>query len=409
MRGVAALAGPEEAAVRALEAGVDAICLGHDLPLEPVHAAVEAAVSSGRLSAGRLAESVLRLERLGRGLPIPNGIPRTSVGAEAARRAVQTEGDVRVSGIPLVLELVATPNVAAGPRGRWLAELVSERWPGAEIVRVGPQEPPPRTASDRPLVVVLQNAARHEWQQPIADVPDAVVIETGIPAWRPERPAGFVAAGGAGRANLEAAFGVRLCALVEAVDLHLQAVVAEVEQQVALELTRGLVGDPAAAEVGVDGKAAEVRDSAAPVCHLEAHRTGALAVDLDHEPPEILELGERALDLGSNAVGVAHANGRQERLDFLMREQLDQEIEVRELGASNLDAQGACAAAGWRRREGLSIPEPSATPSRTSASPATAAIVSGSSRKTTPSTSAIPGSRYVTRAAFVEPCVPSST
>jgi len=206
MRGVAALAGPEEAAVRALEAGVDAICLGHDLPLEPVHAAVEAAVSSGRLSAGRLAESVLRLERLGRGLPIPNGIPRTSVGAEAARRAVQTEGDVRVWGIPLVLELVATPNVAAGPRGRWLAELVSERWPGAEIVRVGPHEPPPRTASDRPLVVVLQNAARHEWQQPIADVPDAVVIETGIPAWRPERPAGFVAAHGAGRANLEAAF-----------------------------------------------------------------------------------------------------------------------------------------------------------------------------------------------------------
>jgi beta-N-acetylhexosaminidase len=83
---------------------------------------------------------------------------------------------------------------------------VSERWPGAEILRVGPHEPPPDTASDRPLVVVLQNAARHEWQQPIADVPDAVVIETGIPTWRPERPAGFVATHGAGRVNLEAAF-----------------------------------------------------------------------------------------------------------------------------------------------------------------------------------------------------------
>jgi len=206
MRGVAALAGPEEAAVRALEAGVDAICLGPHLPLEPVHAAVEAAVSSGRLSAERLARSVLRIGRLGRGLPTPNGIPRTSVGAEAARRALQTEGDVRVSGTPLVVELVATPNIAAGPRGRWLAELVSERWPGAEILRVGPHEPPPDTASDRPLVVILQNAARHEWQQPIADVPDAVVIETGIPTWRPERPAGFVATHGASRANLEAAF-----------------------------------------------------------------------------------------------------------------------------------------------------------------------------------------------------------
>jgi beta-N-acetylhexosaminidase len=206
MRGVAALAGPEEAAVRALEAGVDAICLGHDLPLEPVHAAVEAAVANGRLSADRLAEAALRLGRLGRGLPTTNGLPRTSVGAEAARRALVSEGDVRVAETPVVLELVATPNIAAGPRGRWLAELVSERWPGAELVRVGPHEPPPATAAGRPLVVVLQNAARHPWQQSIANVSDAVVIETGIPAWRPGRPAGFVATHGAGRASLEAAF-----------------------------------------------------------------------------------------------------------------------------------------------------------------------------------------------------------
>jgi beta-N-acetylhexosaminidase len=205
MRGVAALAGPEEAAVRALEAGVDAICLGHDLPLEPVYAAVVAAVESGRLSSDRLAESGLRLARLGRGLPTSNSVPGRSVGAEAARRALRVEGDVRLSGTPLVVELVAAPNIAAGPRGRWLAELVSARWPGAEAVRVGPHEPPPEPAQDRPLVVVVQDAARNPWQQPIADAPDAVVIESGIPAWRPERAAGFVATHGAGRASLEAA------------------------------------------------------------------------------------------------------------------------------------------------------------------------------------------------------------
>ena len=204
MAGVARIAGPEEAAVRALEAGVDAICLGHDLPLEPVHAAIEAAVSSGRLSADRLAQSALRLVKLGRGLPAPNGVPRPSVGADAARRAVRAEGEARVSAAPLVVELVAGPNIAAGPRPAWLAELVWERWPDAEVVRIGPDDPPPEP-SPRPLVVVLQDAARHRWQQPIADVADAVVIETGVPAWRPERPAGFVATHGAGRVSLEAA------------------------------------------------------------------------------------------------------------------------------------------------------------------------------------------------------------
>jgi beta-N-acetylhexosaminidase len=204
MRAVAAILGPEEAAVRALEAGVDGICLGHDLPLAPVHAAVETALANGRLSSDRLSIAALRLGQIGQGLPAPNGVPRSSVGVEAARRALRTEGEVRVSGAPLVVELVATPNIAAGPRGSWLAELVEQRWPEAELVRVGPEEPAPDVAG-RPLVVVLQDAARHAWQQAIANVPEAVVIETGVPAWRPEQSAGFVATHGAGRASLEAA------------------------------------------------------------------------------------------------------------------------------------------------------------------------------------------------------------
>jgi beta-N-acetylhexosaminidase len=207
MRGVAALAGPEEAAVRALEAGVDAICLGHDLPLEPVYAAVEAALDGGRLSEDRLLRSFQRLGQLGRRLPAPNGLPRTTVGADAARRALRAEGDVRVSGAPLVLELVASGNIAAGRRGPWFRELVFERWPESEVVRLAPGERPPDTAG-RPLLVVLQDAALHDWQQSIANAPDAVVIETGVPTWQPERPAGFVATHGAGRVSLEAALAL---------------------------------------------------------------------------------------------------------------------------------------------------------------------------------------------------------
>ncbi len=210
MRGVAALVGAEEAAVRALEAGVDAICLGHDLPYEPVHAEVVAALESGRLSPDRLAEASIRLARLGKGLPTPNGVPRSAAATEAARRALWVEGDVRIAGQPLVLELVPAPNVAAGPRPRWLGEVVGTRWPGADVRRVGPNDGVPE-ANGRPLVVVLQDAGRHDWQRRIVEAvaalrPDTVVVETGVPSWRPEGVAGVVATHGAGRASLEAAF-----------------------------------------------------------------------------------------------------------------------------------------------------------------------------------------------------------
>ena len=61
------------------------------------------------------------------------------------------------------------------------------------------------------------------------------------------------------------ALGVRDGALVEAVDLELEAVEAELAEQVALEEPRSLVGEPAAAEVGVDREPAEPRDPAALV------------------------------------------------------------------------------------------------------------------------------------------------
>ena len=77
-------------------------------------------------------------------------------------------------------------------------------------------------------------------------------------------------------------------ALVEPVDLELEPVEVEVEQQMALKETGGVVGQAAAPEVGVHREAAEIRDPAAPVLKVEAHHAGAapLAVllDLDHEP-----------------------------------------------------------------------------------------------------------------------------
>jgi beta-N-acetylhexosaminidase len=210
MRAVAALVGAEEASVRALEAGVDAICLGHDLPFVPVYDAVRTALDTGRLSDERIGEASHRLAGLGRGLPTPNGLPRSSAGAEAARRALRVEGDARVGADPLVLELVPAPNIAAGPRARWLGDVVAGRWANAEVRRVSPEDAAP-VLDGRPLVVVQQDAGRHDWQrrivEPVAAArPDAVVVETGVPSWLPEGVAGVVTTHGAGRASMEAAF-----------------------------------------------------------------------------------------------------------------------------------------------------------------------------------------------------------
>ena len=186
MRAVSATVGVEQAAVRALAAGADALLLGRDLGperLDRIEAAVLEAVPEGRL-----AEAAERVSRLG----------RRPVGADAARRALLVEGDVTLAGPPLVVELLPEPLIAAGPAGHRLADFV----PGAETV---PFDAAPLDG-DRPLVLVVRDAHRHSWQREAVEArPGAIVVETGIPLWRPAAAAGYVATHGGGRANLEAA------------------------------------------------------------------------------------------------------------------------------------------------------------------------------------------------------------
>src|SRR5688572_9568378 len=90
-------------------------------------------------------------------------------------------------------------------------------------------------------------------------------------------------------------------ALVEAVDLELEPVVVEVDEQMALERTRGRVGEVTPSKIGMDGKAAEAREPAALVRLIESHhaRSAPLPVllDLDQEAAAFPGLGERQLDL----------------------------------------------------------------------------------------------------------------
>jgi beta-N-acetylhexosaminidase len=197
MRGLADSVGVAEGAVRALEAGADALCLGHDLgddAVESVCGAIVEAVRSGRLAEARLADAGSRISDVAEWAahPEPVGVTPT-VGLDAARRALRVEGDVRLTGPPRVVELLPEPNVAAGPAEHSLAALLGPS--GNDAGR---------------FVVVLRDAHRYDWARALAakllvDHPDAIVVETGLPLWRPEQARSYVATNGAGRVNLQAA------------------------------------------------------------------------------------------------------------------------------------------------------------------------------------------------------------
>ena len=199
----------EEAAVRALAAGADALCLGHDLEDEAcgrILSAVEDAVAAGRLGEERLGEAAGRVAAVGSSVAAaPGAVGEGAVGLEAARRALEWEGRVALARPPLVVELRPRANIAAGRARHGLGDVLSS----ARVVAVDH----PRDVdvpADRQLVVVVRDAHRYAWardavERLLAQTADAVVVETGLPVWRPNGAAGYVATHGGGRVNLEAA------------------------------------------------------------------------------------------------------------------------------------------------------------------------------------------------------------
>jgi beta-N-acetylhexosaminidase len=189
MKGASGLIGVPEAAVRALIAGADLLCLGSREYAESVaaiQAAIVEAVTQGRLSEERLAESAARVDRLHDWLAEDRfaAIDRKA-GMEAARRAVRVTGEVWPLANPLFVEFGAEASIAAGPVPWGFA-------PWGEVVRTQPTAADPdavlRRAEGRPLVIVVRDAHRHADQRDLATVmlrarPDAVVVELGLPIW----------------------------------------------------------------------------------------------------------------------------------------------------------------------------------------------------------------------------------
>lgn len=204
MQGASGRIGMPEAAVRALAAGCDLLCIGTRntrAQLATIREGIRAAVRDGRLSESRLAEARGRAVGLSRpqpedGAPYAPPLPRPEwVRAEAflMRRPVQVGED------PVVARLSSRANNAVG-RVEWgigdhLGESLGVLLPGATCVDVDPEADVDTLltmAERRPLVVQGRDVARVEsLARAVVEIrakrPDALIVDEGWPDLDGER------------------------------------------------------------------------------------------------------------------------------------------------------------------------------------------------------------------------------
>jgi beta-N-acetylhexosaminidase len=188
------------------------------------------AVRSGRVPASRLEESASRVAELRNWLAAARPTAATTpavpaspdhpaapitdadVGLTAARRALRLDGTVRPLRSPVLVEIVPPSNIAVGtvPWGlsTWL--------PAADVHRISTGAVSPdavaevlAAAAGRPLIVVVRDGHRYAVAQDVvlqllAARPDTVVVEMGLPVWRPQTEV-YLATFGATRASSRAA------------------------------------------------------------------------------------------------------------------------------------------------------------------------------------------------------------
>src|SRR5436190_100825 len=135
----------------------------------------------------------------------------------------------------------------------------------------------------------------------------------------------------------------------------------------------------------MDGEHLELRDSVGVAELAEAHRSCALAVELEDQPAESLRLAQRALDLVRDRRPVPGASAAEKRLDLTVLVERAQPVDVGGGRAPERDHRAVAAAASLRRRR-LARGDrlPSATPTRISPRPPNAAAPKCSPRNTAP-------------------------
>jgi beta-N-acetylhexosaminidase len=281
------------AAVLAVAAGTDLLCLGRDgseADYLAVRDALVAAVRDGALDGERLEEAADRVARLRGGLartrsaapagdnagpgvglgigPAVSPMAGPAVGLVAARRAVRVSGPHRTLSHPVIIEVEPRENIAAGRFGWGLGpwapagsvhrvsasgRLLNGAGLGlADPARSGPADRGPaddgpagsgladggpadgdRTDGDRAdsgaadgdrvdaaailaaaagrsLVAVVRDAHRDEQTRSLVTAllaarPDLILVEMGLPFWRPPEGTSYLATYGASRASAHAA------------------------------------------------------------------------------------------------------------------------------------------------------------------------------------------------------------
>jgi beta-N-acetylhexosaminidase len=221
MKAASGALGIPKAAVLAVTAGVDLLCLGRDTDeamYHAVRAALADAVATGRLDGDRLAEAADRVTALRAwlanareeddGAAAPNAAAGAEIGLLAARRALRRSGPVPSALVdPLVVEVEPEENIAAG-RFTW----GFARW--AEARRVDPAAGDGAAAGSiiaaaagRSLVLAVRHGAG---ALPLVNEllgarPDAIMVDMGAPAWTPPPGTAYLATSGASRASAQAA------------------------------------------------------------------------------------------------------------------------------------------------------------------------------------------------------------
>jgi beta-N-acetylhexosaminidase len=222
MKAASAVRGIPEAAVLAVIAGVDLLCLGRDTDeamYHAVRAAIADAVRSGRLGGERLEEAAGRVAFLraqlasARQAQGPDGAAASpgdgdEIGLVAARRALRRSGPVPAALVdPLIVEVEPEENIAAG-RFTWGFD------PWAATARVDPAagdgaaaESVLAAAAGRSIVLAVRDArtALSLVEAVLAARPDTVIVEMGVPAWTPPPGTAYLATHGASRVCAQAA------------------------------------------------------------------------------------------------------------------------------------------------------------------------------------------------------------
>jgi beta-N-acetylhexosaminidase len=216
MRGAAEAAGGiAPAAVRALAAGADLLCIGarvDETLIEGIAAEIVSAVDDGRLPLSRLEDAYARTAEMATWAAAPGTPPAhdESLGFAAARRAVRVEGSLVDLAAPLVVQLVSGYSIAEGKVPWGLAPHLD----GTEQVEVIAAEASPEDlaarAGARPIVVVGRHTHRFPASRTLIErlaASHAVgVVEMGWPSrWRPAGARAFVTTHGASLANGRAA------------------------------------------------------------------------------------------------------------------------------------------------------------------------------------------------------------